>query len=307
MATREDQQQIDQVRRFNRSYAQQMGIVDMLGSDLSLAAARVLLEVESREQAAAVDIAKALEMDAGYLSRIVGDLGRKGLIRKRRSPADGRRHHLEATAAGQRQIRDLDRRADARIGAMLEPMQSSQRQNLIGAMATIESILGPESASALPCRIRDHGPGDLGWVVYRHGVFYRRYMGLNERFEALVVTIAASFAEDHDPYRERLWIAEQGGQPIGSVMLTREADRVGRLRLFWVEPTARGQGLGSQLLDTQIEFARHRSYERIVLSTLESLTAARRLYERAGFRLGATETHALWGPEVVEETWDLEL
>ena len=298
--------EIIRVRSFNRFYTQQMGVVNMLGSGLSMATARVLFEIEQRGAVAAVDLTRELEIDAGYLSRIVHGLEQRGLIHKRQSAEDGRRYNLELTGSGRRVYDELTERTHTRINALLEPIAPEDRSCLIEAMATIERILDRQRPPE-PCQVHEHGPADLSWVVYRHGVLYHQACGFNERFEGLVAEVVARFAAGHDPERERLWIAEQEGEKVGSVMLTRESDEVARLRLFLVEPRSRGQGVGSQLLETFLGFARRRGYEHVVLTTVEALSAARSLYERAGFRLVGTRSHADWGPKVVEEDWELEL
>ena len=302
----ETQQQITRVRRFNRFYTQQMGVINMMGSGLSLASARVLFEIEQRGEATAVDLCRDLEIDPGYLSRIIRRLEKQELVRKRRSNDDGRRYDLTLTATGRQTYDELTERTHARIGALLAPVAMEDRSCLIDAMDQVERILDSKAPNA-PCRIRAHGPTDLSWVVYRHGVLYPRALAVDERFEAMVAGIVASFGASHDPHSERLWIAELGDERVGSIMLARVSDETARLRLFLVEPRARGRRVGSQLLDACLDFARRRGYARIVLSTLDTLTAARHLYERAGFQLAETQPHNAWGPEVVEEAWQLEL
>ncbi len=302
----ETQRLIARVRSFNRFYTQQMGVVNMLGSGLSMATARVIFEIERRGKAAAVELTRDLEIDSGYMSRILRGLEQRGLLRRQRCEEDGRRHDLALTESGQRVYEDLTDRADTKIGALLAPVVPEDRSCLIEAMDQIETILDPKS-QATPCRIHEHGPGDLSWVVFRHGVLYSRALGVDERFEARVAGIIADFGTEHDSQRERLWIAELEGERVGSIMLARVSDEVARLRLFLVEPRIRHRGVGSQLLDTCVGFAQRRGYARIVLSTLEALKAARGLYERKGFRLIETKPHNDWGVDVVEEEWELEL
>ncbi|MEM8932753.1 MAG: bifunctional helix-turn-helix transcriptional regulator/GNAT family N-acetyltransferase [Acidobacteriota bacterium] len=299
--------QIERLRRFNRFYTQRIGVLDP-GTDLSLATARLIFEIERLDAPVASEVARALGLDRGYVSRQLALLVDRGLIEKRRCETDGRRQILSLTDEG-RAIHDrLSVRANASMAELLEPLDGAGRRRLLAAVDTVGHLLGEPSASTV--RVREHGPGDLGWVLRRHGELYTEVYGFDHRFEALVAKIVGDFAFDHDPRRERLWIAEDGGQPVGSIMLVAEGDEptdVARLRLFLVEAHARGRGVGSRLMETLLDFARRRGYRRIVLTTVSALDAARRLYERAGFTLTREVAHSDWSVSVVEEDWTLDL
>ncbi len=298
--------EIERVRRFNRFYTQRIGVVGMRASGVSLAARRVLFEIHRLTAPASVEIARELELDSGYLSRILRDLEKRGWIARERSAEDGRRRQLRLTEAGQRQYEEFTEGANSEVGALLVPLGEESRGRLIAALDSVEEVLKGVDPAA-PCRIHEHGPGDLGWVVHRHGVLYARHFGYGERFEAMVFDIAASFAREHDPARERLWIAEVGGEKMGCIMLSQEQPSIARLRLFLVEPRARGRGVGAQLIETCLAFARRRGYQKMVLTTVKEMAPARRLYRRAGFELMDSRPHWDWGKLVHQESWELDL
>jgi DNA-binding MarR family transcriptional regulator/GNAT superfamily N-acetyltransferase len=303
------ERQVESVRRFNRFYTRQIGVLDegMLASPYSLAEARVLYELAHRDQPTAAEVGRALGLDAGYLSRILRGFQRRGLVESTPSAADGRQHLLRLTAPGRETFDTLDCRARAAIGAMLGRLPAPDQRRLAAAMATVEAVLAAEPDSREPYLLRPHQPGDMGWIVHRHAVVYAQEHGFDERFEALVAEIAAKFLRDLDPARERCWIAERDGGIVGSVCLVKESDRVARLRLLLVEPQARGLGLGRRLVAECIRFARRCGYDKITLSTDAELSAARHLYEGAGFRLVHEEPHSSWGPDCIFQTWELEL
>ena len=302
--------EVGRIRRFNRFYTQRIGVLDGLGTEIPLSQTRLLFEIESQDAPASVDVAQALDLDPGYVSRSLAGLVRRGWVAKRRCEYDGRRQRLELTEAG-RELHDrLTERANAEVGAMLGALDSEGRRRVLGAIDTLEMLLG-ESRND-PCRIREHGPGDLGWVLQRHGEFYRQTFALDAQFEAMVAVIVADFGRTQDPERERLWIADDRGQRVGSILLvdegqTDEGLALARLRLFFVEPHTRGRGVGTQLMETLLDFARRRGYQQIVLSTLDVLHAARRIYERYGFQLTREIPHADWTLSVNEEEWRLDL
>ena len=254
---------VDAVRRFNRFYTRRIHILDEahLKSDFSLAAVRVLYELAHRDAMSAADLGRELDLDAGYLSRILGDLGRRQLVTRQRAADDARVSRIRLTARGRARFAVLDARASDDIAALLAPLGEPSQRRLVAAMGAITAILDDGTSDdksaqrPAPYLLRTHRPGDLGWMVWRHGVLYADEYGWDERFEALVAGIAAKFAAEFDPRWERAWIAEMGGEPVGSIFLVREKPGVAKLRLLLIEPKARGRGLGKRLVATAIGFA----------------------------------------------------
>jgi DNA-binding MarR family transcriptional regulator/GNAT superfamily N-acetyltransferase len=302
-------QGVDAVRRFNRFYTRRIGVLQegLLSSPFSLAEARVLYELAHRDQPTAAELGKELGLDAGYLSRILRGFARRGLIDKRPSQTDRRQSLLALSADGRAACGRLERAAREQIGALLEPVSASGQGRLLQAMRTIETLLGAASEPRVPYLLRSHQPGDLGWIVHRHGVLYAEEFGFDEQFEALVAEIVAQFGRHHDPRRERCWIAERDGAPVGSVMLVRQSGEIAKLRLLLVEPAARGLGIGARLVQECERFARRAGYRRITLWTNSVLHAARRIYEQAGYRLVHEEAHHSFGQDLIGETWELTL
>ena len=321
--------QTDAVRRFNRFYTRRIGVLEehLLESPYSLTQVRVLYEIAHREEPTATALRRDLGLDAGYLSRIVRGLETNGLVLRRRSATDGRESLLSLTAKGRRKLAPLEKRSDAQVSAMLRGLPGGGRLDLLRAMVTIEGLLDPapapapaptpkpspppsRSPSSEPSRsyrLRAPRPGDMGWIVHRHGVLYSQEYGWDATFEALVAEIVAGFVQRFDPERERCWVAESGGEVVGSVFLVRKSAKVAKLRLLYVEPHARGMGIGQSLVAECVEFARERGYERVVLWTQSILGAARHLYEEAGFRRIAEEAHVSFGKKLVAETWEKRL
>jgi DNA-binding MarR family transcriptional regulator/GNAT superfamily N-acetyltransferase len=291
------------IRRFNRFYTSKIGALHYLGSDFSLAEVRVLYELANRAEApTAAQLGKDLNLDAGYLSRIIRGFERRGLLARTRSASDGRRNHLALTAAGRAAFAPLGSRSHDEMAALLAPLSDADQRSVIDAMETIQAVLGGESPP--PFTLRPHRPGDMGWVVQRHGALYAQEFGWDERFEALVATIVAKFVERFDPARERCWIAEKDGEPVGSVFLVKKSRTAAQLRLLIVEPRARGLGIGARLVAESERFAREAGYRAITLWTNSVLTSARRIYEAAGYRLVASEPHRSFGHDLVGETWE---
>ncbi|HEU4451868.1 MAG TPA: bifunctional helix-turn-helix transcriptional regulator/GNAT family N-acetyltransferase [Longimicrobium sp.] len=302
--------QVQAVRRFNRFYTQQIGILGdgHLQSPFSLTEVRVLWELAHREKPTATELGRALGLDAGYLSRILRHFEGRGLLRRQPSEADARQNLLWLTPEGQEQFAALNARAGDEIRALLARLAADERQRLVRAMQAVERLLGGAPAAKEPYLLRTHQPGDMGWVVHRHGVLYFQEYGWDERFEALVAEIVAKFIRDFDPRRERCWIAEKEGEIVGSVFLAKASDEVAQLRLLLVEPSARGLGIGRRLVDECIRFARAARYRRMKLWTNSVLHAARRIYEEAGFQLVHEEPHQMFSAEpLVSETWEMEL
>jgi DNA-binding MarR family transcriptional regulator len=297
------------VRRFNRFYTQKIGVLQdgLLDSPFSLTEVRVLYELAHREQPTASELGKDLGLDAGYLSRVLRGFERRGLIERRPSKTDGRQNLLSLTDAGRAAFAPLDERSHSEIGAMLRPLPAPGQRRLIEAMGAIERLLGAPPELAAPYLLRPHRPGDLGWIVHRHGVLYAQEYGFDERFEALVAKVAAQFLQSFDARRERCWIAERAGEIVGSVLLVKGSDEVGKLRLLLVEPEARGLGIGTRLVEECERFARQAGYQKITLWTNSVLDAARRIYEKAGYRLVREEPHHSFGQDLVGETWELDL
>ena len=295
------------VRRFNRYYTRRIGVLQegLLHSPYSLAEVRVLYELAHASGLAARDLARHLGLDAGYLSRILQAFEKRGFITRGTGATDARQRPLALTAEGRRAFAPLDRRSQKEIAAMLAPIAESEQARLTGAMGAIERIL--DGTAEGPFVLRTHRPGDMGWVVQAHGEIYFREYGWDARFEALVAHIAAEFIDKFDASRERCWIAERDGERVGSVFLVRKSAAVAKLRLLIVDPKARGAGLGKLLVGECVRFARECGYRTITLWTQQNLTAARRIYEAAGFTLVEREKHAMFGVPLVGETWELDL
>ena len=301
---------VQAVRRFNRFYTRKIGVLQegLLDSSLSLTEARVLYELAHGTETTATDLRGELGLDAGYLSRILRSFEKRGWIQRKASKEDGRRQLLSLTRSGRAAFDPLDARSNDEARRLVGGIASSDVTGLLQAMRTIERVLEPGAPPAAPYLLRTHRPGDIGWVVYRHGVLYSEEWGYDERFEALVAQIVAEFVQRLDPARERCWIAEKDGERVGSVFLVRSSKRIAKLRLLLVEPSARGLGIGKRLVDECVRFARQCRYEKLILWTQSELKAARSIYEQAGFHLAGTERHQSWGrDDLVAETWALKL
>jgi DNA-binding MarR family transcriptional regulator/GNAT superfamily N-acetyltransferase len=297
------------VRRFNRFYTQQIGALNrgFLDSEYSLTDVRVLFELRHRGRTTATMLGEELALDAAYLSRLLRELERQRLVAKTRSRTDRRQSILTLTARGRRVFDALDQRQHAAVAEMIAPLAPSARSEVVTSMERIEGLLQPMSALETTITLRDLLPGDIGWIVHRHGALYHQEYGWDERFEALVAEIVAEFVQKRDPKRERCWIAEHNGAVVGAVFCVKKSVTVAKLRLLYVEPSAREMGIGTRLVDACIAFARKAGYHRLTLWTQSVLGAARRAYERAGFRLVAQEPHHSFGFDLVAETWDLDL
>jgi DNA-binding MarR family transcriptional regulator/N-acetylglutamate synthase-like GNAT family acetyltransferase len=297
------------MRHFNRFYTQKIGVLrgSLLGSPFSLAEARVLYELAHRDAPTAAALAEALDLDQGYLSRILRHFERLGLLTRERSKTDGRASHLTLTKSGRAALEPLDSAARADAAAILSRHPEADQIRVLGAMRTIEEVLGDHRARAEAFVLRDHRPGDLGWIVHRHGALYATERGWDERFEALVAGIVAEFAASHDPARERCFIAERDGANVGSALLVAKSKSVAQLRLLLLEPRVRGLGIGRRMVDECVRFARQAGYSKLVLWTEAGLAAARRVYEKAGFRLTAEDKHESFGHRLTSQTWELKL
>lgn len=303
------ERRVEAVRRFNRFWTRRIGVLDegYLSSQFSLTEVRVLYELAQREETTAREIRAALGLDAGYLSRILRGFEERGLVTKRPSEEDARSNLLRLTAVGRKVFAPLDARSREGIGAMLAGLSPDEGERLIGAVDVVEELLGERRQPEASYVVRPPGPGDMGWVVSRHGALYAREYGWDETFEALVARIVADFVDGYDPEKERCWIAERGGEPVGCVFLVKESEKVAKLRLLLVEPAARGLGIGGRLVDECLGFARDRGYEKVTLWTNDVLHAARHIYEKASFRLVYEEPHHSFGHDLVGQTWELSL
>jgi DNA-binding MarR family transcriptional regulator/GNAT superfamily N-acetyltransferase len=310
---------LEAIRAFNRFYTRRIGALNdtLLGSPYSLAESRLLWELAHHEHTTATELARTLELDAGYLSRLLRRLKEQGLIDSTRSPTDARQAQLSLTPAGRAAFAPLDQRSREQIGTWLTPLPEAHQQQLLQAMNTLQHLLGdnaPRQGQA-PYLLRPHRAGDMGWVVSRHGALYAQEYRFDMRFEALVARLAADFIDQFDPTRETCWIAERDNQNIGSVFLVQAREEtthaplpgVAQLRMLLVEPTARGLGLGQRLVHECERFARMAGYQRIVLWTNSLLLAARSIYMKAGYQLTASEPHHSFGHDLVGETWQKEL
>jgi DNA-binding MarR family transcriptional regulator/GNAT superfamily N-acetyltransferase len=301
-------ERIRAVRDFNRNYTRSADLIaeNHLQTSHSLTEARVLWELGGDAELTAGELRDRIELDAGYLSRVVSRLGEQGLIERRRSERDGRLALISLTAAGREHRATLDRRSSERVAELLDRLDETEAAELVGAMDAIGRLLSPAPAAEAVV-LRPPSPGDLGWVLERHAALYSREYGWGPGFEALVADVVARFAADHDPAREAVWIAEIGGRRAGSIFCVEAERRIAKLRLLLVEPWARGRGIGALLVGECIRFARAAGYEELVLWTNDVLAHARPIYEAAGFTMTGSEAHRDFGPEVVGQNWRLTL
>ncbi len=302
-------QRIAAVRRFNRFYTRHIGVLrrNYLDSPYSLGEMRVLYELAHGGARTASDIGRALDLDAGYLSRVLRNFEKRGFISRTTSPDDARQSHLSLTARGEKAFAPFEKRSQDQAGGMLKTLSADDQASLVAAMTTIESMLGGGTAPAREYSLRPHRTGDLGWMVTRHAELYKQEYGWGAPFEGLCAQIVADFDNNFDAKMERCWIAEMNGENVGCVMLVKDKPGVARLRLLLVDPKVRGLGLGQRLVDECVKFARKAGYKKITLWTHSILYAARHCYEKAGFTLTSSEKKRSWGKDVVAEYWDLDL
>jgi DNA-binding MarR family transcriptional regulator/GNAT superfamily N-acetyltransferase len=308
MTVNEFETRIAAVRRFSRFYTRQLGLLqeNLVHTRFSLTEARVLYELAHREQVTASELAAELDLDHGYLSRILRRFGEDGLLKKVRAPDDGRQSLITITPKGRKAFAPLNKGSHDQVAELLGRLGVAEQARVVDAMATVETILGDRPARQ-PVLLRPHRPGDMGWVTSAHGALYAKEYGWDITFEALVAKIAAEFIENFDPAREHCWIAERDGAPVGSVFVVRKTDAIAKLRLLIVDPQARGLGLGKRLVEECLRFAKRAGYSSMTLWTQSCLTAARGIYQRAGFRLVAEEPHHSFGVDLVGETWERDL
>ena len=296
------------IRDFNRFYTRQLGLLDQgfLGSAFTLTEGRVLYEVAHRDSPTATDIARELSLDPGYLSRLLQKLERQGHLARGRDAKDGRQRPLRLTRTGRRVFERLDRASGEQISTMIAALAPGQVNELVGSMRTVRRFLQPDTPGNTydlrPLRI-----GDIGWIIRRQGILYAEEYGWDVTYEGLVAEILSTFVKQFDPAAENAWVAERDGAIVGSVFVVRESAAVAKLRLLYVEPSARGLGIGRHLVDSCIAFAREKGYRTLRLWTNDILVSARRIYQAAGFRLVKEERHHSFGKDLVGQTWELTL
>jgi len=301
---------VQTIRRFNRFYTRQIGVLQehLLQSQFSLTEVRVLYEIAHRENLTAKDLCSDLALDRGYVSRMLQGFEERGWIKTIPAPDDRRRQFLSLTVKGHKVFDPLDRRSSDEVSRMLDGLSPDRQKKLLAAIRELESILDPREVASRAFSIRQHRPGDMGWLVQRHGELYWNEYHYDEHFEALVAGIAAEFIQNLDPTRERCLIAEKDGERVGCVLLVKKSGTVAQLRVLLVEPSSRGLGIGKRLVEECISFARKAGYKKIMLWTQSELTAARHIYKSAGFELVAHERHASWSRKnLIAETWELKL
>ena len=319
MLTTPTDDRIETVRAFNRFYTRRIGVLHegLLDTPFTLAESRLLWEFAHHENPTATDLAHALDLDAGYLSRLLRSFKERGLIKSTRSSTDARHMHLSLTAAGRKAFAPLNTRSREQVAGLLNALPEASQQQLLQAMGRIGQLLGDEAPrpADAPYLLRPHRPGDMGWVVSRHGALYAQEYRWTLQFEALVARIAADFIDRFDPAREACWIAEREGSNVGCVFLVQARDEqshaplpgVAQLRMLLVEPTARGLGLGARLVSECERFAHMAGYARITLWTNSLLLAARGIYQKAGYERVTSQPHHSFGQDLVGETWQKDL
>ena len=300
--------QVSAIRAFNRFYTRKIGVVDgMASSPFSLAEARVLYELAHREQPTATDIRKELGLDAGYISRILRDFEHRKLVTREPSKTDERQRILLLTTKGRRAFTPLNERSNRNVATMLEKLSPTERKQLVDALQMAHRLLGEKAAPSAPYLLRQHQPGDLGWIVHRQAILYAEEYGWDGTYEALAAEIVAQFIRNYDSKRERCWIAEKDGARVGAVFVAKASSRIAKLRLLHVEPEARGLGIGKRLVEECVRFARQAGYQKMTLWTQSILRAARHIYSQTGFQVVREEPHHSFGKDLTGETWELDL
>lgn len=309
MQTRALEKRVQAVRQFSRFYTRQLGVLNekLLDSKFSITEVRVLFELAHRSECTAREVGQDLGLDAGYLSRILNRFSRAKLITRERSKLDARNIQLRLTARGRSVFQTLDHQASAQVSEMLNRLSQPVQEKLIWSLRRAEELFAGINPANEAVVLRSHRPGDIGWVIHRHGALYAEEYGWDESFEALVAEVAAQFIRNFDPNRERCWIAELDGDVVGSIFLVKYMEEIAKLRLLLVEPHARGLGIGRKLVRECIGFARQSRYKKVTLWTQSCLLAARKLYRDAGFKLVKEEPQCAFGADLVSEIWELEL
>ncbi len=301
-------QQVSAIRAFNRFYTRKIGVLDGMASNpFSLAEARVLYEIAHREQPTATDIRKQLGLDAGYLSRILRDFERRRLVTREQSRKDERKRFLSLTPKGRKAFAPVDERSNRDVAALLKTLSPAGRKRLVDAVQTVHSLLSDTAEPGSPYLLRQHQPGDMGWIVHRQAILYAEEYGWDDTYEALAAEIVAHFIKNFDPKRERAWVAEKDGERVGGVFVAKESNEVAKLRLLHVEREARGLGIGKRLVAECVRFARHAGYQKMTLWTQSILRAARHIYKDQGFEVIREEKHHSFGKDLTAEIWELDL
>lgn len=297
------------IRRFSRFYTRRIGVLNeaFLDSPFTLPEGRLVYEIAQRDETTASDLVRDLELDRGYVSRLLKGLEARDIVGRHTSAADARRSMLRLTAKGRRAFDKINRKSDQEVAKLLEPLGLAERRRLLAALSTTESLLADRSAPRPPCVYRDLKPGDLGWIIHRHGVLYAEEYGFDYTFEALVAGVCHDFVENFDADKERGWVAEINGRVVGSVFLVKASQTLAKLRLLYVDPEARGYGIGRQLVEGCVEQARQFGYKRMTLWTNDNLQAARQIYRTCGFECVASEPYHSFGQDLVAETWERDL
>lgn len=301
--------QIETIRSFNRFYTRQLGLLQegLLRSDFSLTEVRVLYELAHRDKLTASELSQGLGLDPGYLSRLLKKFEARNFLARLPSPDDGRQSMLALTSQGREAFGPLNRASHHDVAAMLEKLPAGERKKLVKAMQTVQRLLGGGPEPEIPYILRPLQAGDIGWVTHRQALLYNREYGWDETYEALAAGILSEFVKNFDPRYERAWIAERKGEIAGSVFVVRKSEAIAKLRLLYVEPSARGLGIGKRLVGECIRFARERGHKTLTLWTNDVLVSARRIYESTGFRLVGEKRHHSFGKDLVGQTWELEL
>lgn len=301
---------IESIRRFNRFYTQRLGTLNegLLDSPLTLTQVRVLWELAQAPETSAAQLGRRLELDPSYLSRILADFTERGWLLRRPSSEDARKQALVLTPAGREAFEPLNQASSRQLARWLEPLPQAKQDRLTAAMSTVMALLEGKLESERPLIVlRSHRAGDMGWVIERQARLYADEYGWNQEFEALVAEICARFLRRFKPGREGCWIAEADGARVGSITVVEKSPTVAQLRMLFVEPEARGMGIGGKLVEECLAFARRVGYRKMILWTNDCLHSARKIYEAAGFRLTKSEAHHSFGHDLVGQFWERRL
>ncbi|MGI9485836.1 MAG: bifunctional helix-turn-helix transcriptional regulator/GNAT family N-acetyltransferase [Geminicoccaceae bacterium] len=301
--------QINAIRSFNRFYTRQIGLLEegLLKSEFSLTEVRILYELAHSDGLTATGLGRDLGLDAGYLSRLLKKFEKRDFLIRRPSADDARQSVLALTTLGREAFSPLNQSSHDEVAALLDRLVTNEREKLVKAMGTIQMLLGGLPDDKVSYILRMHQPGDIGWITHRQAVLYHQEYGWDETYEALIAEIMSTFIKEFDSRYERAWIAERLGEIVGSVFVVRKSEEVAKLRLLYVEPSARGLGIGKRLVDECIQFARGKGYKTLTLWTNDILVSARRIYEATGFKLIEEEHHRSFGKDLVGQDWTLDL
>ncbi len=300
---------IEAVRRFSRFYTRRIGVLEetLLHSPFTLPEGRLVYEIANRDRPTAQELCRDLGLDPGYVSRLLQALEKRGCIARKRSTSDKRQTELTLTAKGQRLWAAMNERSRQDIADLLAELPIARQDRLVKALETVEALLDEPPEKRVPFTLRPHQPGDLGWIIRRQTQLYATEYGWDGTFEAMLAEISAKFIRKFDPKSDNCWIAERNGEIAGSVFLVRAGKTTGQLRMLYVEPSARGLGIGQSLVAACIEDARAKGYRKLMLWTNDILVSARKIYIATGFRLVREEKHDSFGKKLVGQFWSLDL